>query len=71
MIAKLIFNLEKPEDVEEHRLAINARNMSIVLDELDNYLRARLKYEDLSDPVHEALQACRDRLGELRCEYES
>lgn len=71
MIAKLIYNLDKPEDVEEHRLAMNGRNMSIVLHELDNYLRARLKYEELSEPVYEALQLCRDRLHELRNEYEA
>lgn len=63
MKAKLIFNL--PEDAEDHKYALKGLSYKIALDEMDNYLRSRLKYEDLSEEIDQELQAARDKLNEL------
>lgn len=63
MKAILEFNL--PQDEVEHQLALNGANYKIALDEMDNYLRNRLKYEELDDKVYEALQLARNTLTEL------
>jgi hypothetical protein len=60
--ATLTFTL--PEEREEFEIASKAVEYSIVLSELDAYLRARIKYEELPEPVVTALQAARDRLWE-------
>lgn len=61
--AVLEFNL--PEENDEFETAYNGINYKIILSELDNYLRSRLKYEELSEPIYEALQATRDELSKL------
>ncbi len=66
MKAILEFNL--PEDKDEFELAQKAVNYSIVIHEMDNYLRARLKYEDLPEEIHNALQEARDKLTSLQQE---
>lgn len=63
MKAILEFNL--PEESVEHLLALRGDAYKYALDDMNNYLRARLKYEALSDAVAEALQAARDKLNEL------
>jgi hypothetical protein len=66
--AILKFKLPTEEsEFNDARLGVSYR---IVLDELDNYLRGRLKYEELSTEINAALQAARDKLWELRKEYE-
>lgn len=62
MKAILEFNL--PEEREEFEHAQRGIEYLIVLQEFDNYLRGRLKYEELPDDVHKALQEARDRLYE-------
>jgi hypothetical protein len=61
MIGKLIFKL--PEEQEEFETAQLGGALKSALQEFDNYLRGRLKYEELSDEVEAALQAARDKLG--------
>lgn len=63
MKAILEFNL--PEESVEHLLALRGDAYKYALDDMDNYLRARLKYEALSDAVAEALQEARVKLNEL------
>jgi hypothetical protein len=63
---KLIFKL--PEEDAEFQMAVKASAAFCALSEYDNYLRGRLKYEDLSEPVDTALQAARDKLYEIRTE---
>lgn len=46
MKATLEFNL--PEDSDDHYTAINAAKYRLALYELDNWLRSKLKYEELS-----------------------
>jgi hypothetical protein len=63
MKAILEFNL--PEDSEDFDLAKNGPKYKLILDELDNYLRAKLKYEDLPDDVYDELSRTREKLNEL------
>ena len=61
MKGTLIFKL--PEEQSEFKLAQKGGEYLAALQELDNYLRGRLKYEeDLPDIVREALEEVRTRL---------
>lgn len=66
-IATLQFNL--PEHREDLMDALNGVKYKIALDDMDNYLRGKLKYEDLPDAVNEALQAARDHLTMLTSDF--
>ena len=63
MKAILEFNL--PEDVDGHQDAINGTRWKIVVSELDNALRDKLKYGNLPSPVHKALREIREHLNNL------
>jgi hypothetical protein len=65
MKAILEFNL--PEEREEFNHATNAVAYIAALQELDNHLRGRLKYEELPEEVHDALQSVRDFLHNEAC----
>jgi uncharacterized protein YbjQ (UPF0145 family) len=52
------------EDEDAYQHAINATKYLGALQEFDNYLRGRLKYEELPEAVYEALNAARQRLHE-------
>jgi hypothetical protein len=61
--ATLTFTL--PEEQEEFYLAAKGADWRIVLEDMDNYLRGRLKHEDVSEDVAVALDAARERLYTL------
>ena len=63
MKAKLKFKL--PEDTHEWYNAIKGAAMHSTLWEYDQWLRSKIKYEDLTDEQYKAYQGCRDRLREL------
>lgn len=63
MKAKLKFNL--PEEQHEWRNAIDGSKMRSVLWELDQWLRGKVKYEDLTDEQFKVYQGCRDHLRTL------
>lgn len=63
MKAKLIFDL--PEENYEFSNAINGSNMRSVLWEFDQWLRSKVKYEDLDDQQFKVYQGCRDHLRTL------
>lgn len=63
VIATIRFTM--PEHQEDLQYAIHGIDYKIALDEMDNYLRARLKYEELSEEVATALQTARDHLSGL------
>jgi hypothetical protein len=58
----LEFNL--PEDAAAFKEAQKGTDYLCALQDYDNYLRGRLKHEDLTKNVREALQAARDKLFE-------
>lgn len=62
---KAILEFQLPEETEEHKMALDGMKYSIVLHDLDNYLRNKLKYEDLSELQNEIYQEIRDKLYEL------
>jgi hypothetical protein len=64
--ATLTFTL--PEEQEEFYLAAKGADWRIVLEDMDNYLRGRLKHEDLPEDVAAALDAARERLYTLVAE---
>ncbi len=64
-IMKAILEFNLPEDSEDFDLAKNGPKYKLILDELDNYLRAKLKYEDLPDDVYDELSRTREKLNEL------
>ena len=65
--AILKFNLSEPEDLEEFELASNARKYSLVLWELDQYLRNKVKYpaENAHDEYTDAMAQVRDELWKI------
>ena len=62
MKAILEFNL--PDERNEYLCAARGSQYVAALEELDNYLRSRLKYEELDDSVYEALEKARNKLHE-------
>ena len=62
MKATLTFNL--PEETDEHQLALNAGKVLGAIQDFDNYLRAKLKYEELSETESQIYRAVRDKLHE-------
>jgi len=66
MKAKLIFNL--PEESHEWENAIRVASMHSTLWEYDQWLRSKIKYEDLTDEQYQVYQGCRDHLRTLMYE---
>jgi hypothetical protein len=68
---KAILKFDLPEDATEFRSAVNGGDAIAVITELDNYLRAKVKYTE-NDPSIDiaAYQAIRDELRRLLEEYD-
>lgn len=63
MKAILKFNL--PEENHEFLNAIQGSDMRYVLSNFDEWLRRKVKYEDLNDDQYQVYQGCRDHLRTL------
>jgi hypothetical protein len=63
MKAQLIFDL--PKENEAWYKAVNASGMHSVLEDFDEWLRSKIKYEDLNDDQFQVYQGCRDYLRTL------
>jgi hypothetical protein len=66
MKAKLIFDL--PEESHEWENALQGSKMRSTLWEYDQWLRSKIKYEDLNDEQYQVYQGCRDHLRTLLIE---
>jgi hypothetical protein len=66
MKATLTFNL--PEENHEYSNAVDGSKMRSALWELDQWLRAKLKYEELTDGKYDAFKETRDELRKLLIE---
>ncbi len=66
MKATLTFNL--PEEEHEYMNAVQGAKMRSILWDLDQWLRSKLKYEELSDGQYDAFKETRDHLRELLIE---
>jgi hypothetical protein len=64
MKAVLKFDMTDYDDKLEFEIAVNGKNFLATLWELDQYLRGRLKYEDLPEIVYKALEETREHLHE-------
>jgi hypothetical protein len=60
-----VLSFKLPEEQEEFKIAQKGMSLLGGAQEFDNYLRARLKYEELDEKVHEALQEARTKLHEM------
>lgn len=67
MKATLTFDL--PEEAEEHLRSVQSLDWALTVMDMDNYLRGRIKYEELSDEVDEALEDVRKKLWEIQEEH--
>ena len=61
--ATLTYNL--PEETEEFDTARNGSKYQMVLHDLDQALRSKLKYEEHSEEAQKCYQEVRDKLHEL------
>lgn len=66
MKATLTFNL--PEEEHEYMNAVQGAKMRSILWDVDQWLRSKLKYEELSDGQYDAFKETRDHLRELLIE---
>lgn len=66
MKATITFNL--PEEEHEYRNAVDGAKMRSILWEIDQWLRAKLKYEELTDEQYDAFKETRDELIKLLIE---
>ena len=62
---KAVLEFDLPEDNYEFANATNGSKMRSVLWELDQWMRAKLKFEDLSDGAYDAIKETRDQLQAL------
>lgn len=67
MEATLKFNL--PEEQTDFDNAVNGSKWSLVVWELDQYLRKKIKYGEISQEAYDAFEECRDKLHEIKGEY--
>lgn len=66
MKAVLEFNL--PEESTEFEMASNSIKVYCVLSSFDEFLRSKLKYEELTDLEYEVYENCRKELRDMLIE---
>jgi hypothetical protein len=66
MKATITFSL--PEEDHEYRNAVEGAKMRSILWDIDQWLRAKLKYEDLTDGEYDAFKQTREELRKLLIE---
>lgn len=66
---KVIIEFNLPEEQFEYDEATKARSYSRTIEDLDNYLRGKIKYDDtLTDEQYDVYQEIRSKLWELKNE---
>lgn len=63
MKSTLTFKL--PEEVEEHRAAINGADYLGRLQEIDNYARGLIKHGNMPEEFEKKLEEIRDLVGDI------
>lgn len=68
---KAILEFDLPEDGDDFKKAANANELSLVLWDLDQWLRSNTKYapDGMSGDAYDAYEDCRNKLHELLKEY--
>ena len=64
-MAKVTIEFDSIEDNEELTLYINGMKWYSLAWELDQYMRSRLKYSELSEEVYKELDDAREKLHEI------
>jgi hypothetical protein len=66
-IATLTFDLTDPDDLIEHKRCIKAIDVCLVIWDMDQYLRTRIKYESdtMTNEECGAYETMRDKLREI------
>lgn len=67
---KGILEFSLPEEEDEFKTAQDGGGYKCVLSDMDNYLRGRIKYEELPKDVEHALRLARQRLQDLAADYD-
>lgn len=62
---KKVLEFNYPEDEEEFKLHLAGPELSFVLKDFDDYLRAKLKYEELTETQYSVYEEVRGKLNEL------
>lgn len=63
-MSQAILKYNLPEESQEFEEAINGNKYRAILQELDNVLRSRLKYESRSDGYQEACEEIRKQIND-------
>ena len=63
---KAILEFNLPEEREEHELALNAHQYMRIIEEMDDFLREKIKYEQLPPYDEKIYRDIRNKLWELR-----
>jgi hypothetical protein len=71
MKAKLIYNLDELDDKTSHLRAIKSLDLTLCLWDLDQDLRAKIKYapDDMSEDTYKAYEDVRTTLHQLMSKY--
>lgn len=66
---KAILEFDLPEESHEMQDAINGYKYSIVIFELDQWLRSKIKYEDLPDKEYDIYDSVREKIRDIVDDY--
>lgn len=64
-MGKVTFEYDDIEEQEAIQTHLNAWKVNAAIEEYNNYLRSRLKHEELTDEVYHALDRARAKLHDL------
>lgn len=65
---KLTLSFKLPEESEDFKLAQSGAELNSAVDEFDNWLRSKIKYDTLTPLEYEIYRQVRDKLWEFRNE---
>ena len=68
-MSKVILKFDLPEEREEYENAYNGNKTVAIIEEMDNFLRGKLKYQELTDEQEKIYSEIREKLFELKQEY--
>ena len=69
MQATLTFNLDNIDDRIAHLRAVKAMDLALSIWNIQELLRARLKYEDLSDLQYDEAETIKNKINEILNEH--
>ena len=65
MKAKLIFDLNEPDEIRHHKIAVNAQEILWTIDDLNEWLRGEMKYANHTDEEYNILEKTKYKLIEF------